>query len=114
MLRVFQSNPGIRVLLATITCGGVGVDLTAASRAYIVEPQWNPMSEIQALDRVYRLGQTKEVTTVKYRMRNTFEEQVVELQGKKRDLADITVNDRKLSREELSADRLAWLKELVG
>ncbi|KAL9138566.1 MAG: hypothetical protein Q9175_000194 [Cornicularia normoerica] len=54
VLRVFRTEPGIRVLLATISCGGIGLDLTAASRAYIMEPQWNPMSEAQALDRIHR------------------------------------------------------------
>ena len=39
-----------------------------------MEPQWNPMVEDQALDRVHRIGQTKEVTTVRYIVRNTLEE----------------------------------------
>ena len=114
VLRVFRTNPDIKCLLATITCGGVGLDLTAASRAYILEPQWNPMSEAQALDRIYRLGQKKEVTFVRYIMRGSFEENVVKLQRKKKDLADITVNKTRVSREELSAERLAWLKSLVS
>lgn len=38
-----------------------------------MEPQWNPMIEDQALDRVHRIGQTKEVTTVRYMMENTLE-----------------------------------------
>lgn len=74
VLRVFRDNAGIAVLLATITCGGVGLNLTAASRAYIMEPQWNPMSESQALDRIHRLGQEREVHTVRYLMRGTWEE----------------------------------------
>ena len=39
-----------------------------------MEPQWNPMLEDQALDRVYRIGQTKEVTTTRYIVANTLEE----------------------------------------
>jgi SWI/SNF-related matrix-associated actin-dependent regulator of chromatin subfamily A3 len=39
-----------------------------------MEPQWNPMSEDQALDRIHRIGQTKEVTTVRYIMKGSFEE----------------------------------------
>ena len=39
-----------------------------------MEPQWNPMVEDQALDRVHRIGQTKEVTTIRYIVRNTIEE----------------------------------------
>lgn len=50
------------------------LDITAASRAYIIEPHWNPTVEEQALARVHRMGQTKEVTTIRYVMKDTFEE----------------------------------------
>ncbi len=114
VLQRFHETTDITVLLATISCGGVGLDLTAASRAYIMEPQWNPMSEAQALDRIYRIGQEKEVTTIRYVMRGSFEEQVLKLQRKKKELADLTINSRKVSRQELNASRLAWLRDLVG
>ena len=39
-----------------------------------MEPQWNPMLEEQALDRVHRIGQTKPVTTVRYIVKDSFEE----------------------------------------
>ena len=114
VLRTFRADPGIRVLLATISCGGIGLDLTAASRAYIMEPQWNPMSESQALDRIYRLGQLKEVTTTRYIMRGSWEEQVLKLQQRKQELADLTLNGGRVSRADLTYGRLQYLKELVG
>ncbi|MCJ1358757.1 MAG: hypothetical protein MMC33_008757 [Icmadophila ericetorum] len=113
-LSTFRENPDIRVLLATITCGGVGLDLTAASRAYIMEPQWNPMSESQALDRIHRLGQEKEVTTIRYIVKGTWEEQVLKLQQRKQELADLTLSGGAISKEELTYQRLRHLKELVG
>jgi hypothetical protein len=39
------------------------LDLTVASRVYLMEPGWNPMLERQALDRIHRLGQTKDVVS---------------------------------------------------
>lgn len=42
--------------------------------AYLLEPQWNPMMEEQALCRIHRLGQKKEVKTIRYRIRGSFEE----------------------------------------
>ena len=114
VLRVFRTNPEIKVLLATISCGGIGLDLTAASRAYIMEPQWNPMSESQALDRVHRLGQVKEVVTIRYVMRRSFEEQVLKLQRRKQELADLTLNHGNISKDELTHGRLQYLKDLVG
>jgi hypothetical protein len=50
------------------------LDLTAASVAYLMEPQWNPMMEEQALCRIHRLGQRKEVKTIRYRIRGSFED----------------------------------------
>ncbi|KAM3068187.1 hypothetical protein ACMFMG_011234 [Clarireedia jacksonii] len=73
-LRAFQHNDSARVILVSITCGGAGLDLTAGSRVYLLEPHWNPMIEEQALCRVHRVGQEREVTTIRYLMRDSFEE----------------------------------------
>ena len=72
------------------------------------------MSESQALDRIYRLGQLKEVTTTRYIMRESWEEQVLKLQRRKQELADLTLNGGGISRADLTYGRLQYLKELVG
>lgn len=79
-----------------------------------MEPQWNPMSESQALDRIYRLGQQKEVKTTRYIMIGSWEEQVVKLQRRKQELADLTLNNGEISKADLTYGRLQYLKELVG
>ena len=79
-----------------------------------MEPQWNPMSESQALDRIHRLGQLKEVKTIKYVMKKSWEEQVLKLQCRKQELADLTLSGGVISRAELTQGRLQYLKELVG
>ncbi|PMD44628.1 hypothetical protein L207DRAFT_421525 [Hyaloscypha variabilis F] len=73
-MRLFQTDDTVRVILVSITCSGAGLDLTAASRAYLLEAHWNPMIEEQALCRVHRVGQQREVTTIRYLMRGSFEE----------------------------------------
>ncbi|KAH6974576.1 SNF2 family N-terminal domain-containing protein, partial [Ilyonectria sp. MPI-CAGE-AT-0026] len=70
----FGNDPSIRVLLLTLTCGAVGLTLTEASRAYLMEPHWNPTLEDQALARIHRIGQTREVTTIRFSVQNSFEE----------------------------------------
>jgi SNF2 family DNA or RNA helicase len=50
------------------------LNLTAASRVHLLEPQWNPSLEDQAMARAHRLGQTRPVTTIRYVMENSFEE----------------------------------------
>ena len=50
------------------------LDLTAASRVHLLEPQWSPMAEEQAFDRVHRMGQTRAVTVTRYVMKDSIEE----------------------------------------
>ena len=49
------------------------VDLTAANHVHLLEPHWNPMAEAQAVDRVHRIGQTREVLTTRYITRDSIE-----------------------------------------
>ena len=50
------------------------IDLTAACRIHLMEPQWNPMAEEQALDRVHRIGQTQPVIATRYIVSESVEE----------------------------------------
>ncbi|KAJ0423597.1 SNF2 family N-terminal domain-containing protein [Aspergillus carlsbadensis] len=69
----FQIDPSIQVMLLSIYCGAEGLNITAASRVYLMEPQWNPNIESQALARVHRLGQTREVTTTTFIIKDSIE-----------------------------------------
>jgi len=62
----FSRDPECTVMLATIGSAGEGIDLTPASCVHLLEPQWNPMVEAQAVDRVHRIGQTRPVKTTRY------------------------------------------------
>ena len=52
----FKKDPKVKVMLISLKAGGVGLNLTAACRIYLMEPYWNPAVEQQAIDRVHRLG----------------------------------------------------------
>lgn len=103
-LESFVEDPHIRAILISLRCGSTGLNLTAANHVFLMEPQWNPMVEEQALDRVYRIGQTKEVTTVRYIVNNTLEESIRHQQSKKRNLAEQAF--------ALSRGRNDWLKQI--
>jgi len=90
-LRSLRSDPRTRVLLCSLKCGSLGLNLTAATRVVILEPFWNPFVEEQAIDRVHRLTQTVDVTVYKLTVANTVEERILELQNKKRLLAEATI-----------------------
>lgn len=79
-------------MLLTLSCGAVGLTLVEASRAYLMEPHWNPTMEEQALARIHRIGQTREVITVKFYVRDSFEERVMEVQESKKNLAAILLS----------------------
>lgn len=72
------------------------------------------MSESQALDGIYGLGQQKGVKIVRYIINGSWEEQVVKLQRRKQELADLTMSSGEISKAELTSGRLRYLKELVG
>ncbi|KAI4097779.1 MAG: hypothetical protein LQ344_000051 [Seirophora lacunosa] len=86
-LERLRNDKRTRVLLCSLKCGSLGLNLTAASRVVILEPFWNPFVEEQAIDRVHRLNQTIDVTIYKLTVSNTVEARIVELQEKKRTLA---------------------------
>ncbi len=82
----FSSNEKVRVFLLTLKVGGLGLNLTAADTVIMVDPWWNPMSENQSIDRVYRIGQTKKVLVYKIITKGTVEEKILQLQKRKRDV----------------------------
>lgn len=94
-LNSLRTDPSTRVLLCSLRAGSLGLNLTAASRVVILEPFWNPFVEEQAIDRVHRLNQTQDVKVYKLTVKDTVEERILELQDKKRELANATIEGKK-------------------
>ncbi|MGE3766482.1 MAG: SNF2-related protein, partial [Kofleriaceae bacterium] len=84
----FQAEDGPHVMLLSLKAGGTGLNLTAADHVFLVDPWWNPAVEDQAADRAHRIGQDKPVMVYRMVARDTVEERILELQAKKRALAD--------------------------
>jgi SNF2 family DNA or RNA helicase len=111
----FRDDPSIRVILVSITAGGLGLNLTTANKVYVMEPQYNPAAEAQAVDRVHRLGQMREVETVRYIMNDSFEEKMLELQEKKKKLASLSMDSEgrgRMDKAEAARKRLEDLRSL--
>ncbi|KAF3936704.1 hypothetical protein ABW19_dt0200732 [Dactylella cylindrospora] len=87
-LDTLRSLPSCQVLLCSLKCGALGLNLTAANRVVILEPFWNPFVEEQAIDRVHRIGQTSDVVVYRMTISNTIESRIQELQERKRKIAD--------------------------
>jgi SNF2 family DNA or RNA helicase len=111
-LELFAKDDSITILLATIGAGGVGLNLTSASRVFIMEPQYNPAAVAQAVDRVHRLGQTRPVETYQFIMKGSIEEKIQELAKKKQQLADMSMNRGKLDKREVQEARMREYRSL--
>lgn len=111
-LEEFATDDSITILLATIGAGGVGLNLTSASRVFIMEPQYNPAAVAQAVDRVHRLGQHRPVQTVQFIMKGSIEEKILDLAKKKQQLADMSMSRGKLDKREVQEARMREYRSL--
>ncbi|KAF9358011.1 hypothetical protein BGX26_002651 [Mortierella sp. AD094] len=87
-VRRMINDPTHQVMLISLKCGSLGLNLTVANHVVIMDPWWNPSLENQAIDRVHRIGQTKNVRVHRLCIPNTVEDRIIALQEKKKALAD--------------------------
>jgi non-specific serine/threonine protein kinase len=111
MVDSFQSDGGPPVLILTLKAGGVGLNLTAANHVVHYDRWWNPAVEDQATDRVFRIGQERNVQVRKLVCVGTLEERIDAMIESKRDLAGRIVGSGEARLTDLS---LAELRELVA
>ncbi len=101
----FNNDESIKVCVISLKAGGTGLNLTGANIVIHLDPWWNYSKEAQASDRVYRIGQTKDVKVYKLISKGTVEENVIYLQNKKKELAQEILSDSdkmtKLTKEDL-------------
>lgn len=97
------------VMCISLRAGGVGLNLTAANYVFMLDCWWNYAAEAQAVDRVHRLGQTKEVYVKRFVVSNTIEIKMLKIQQRKNALVMGTLGANK---DEAAKQRLEDLKEL--
>ena len=102
----FQNDPSSRILLISLKAGGLGLNLTAASRVIHYDLWYNPAVENQATDRAFRIGQKRNVFVHRLITKNSFEEKIDAMITSKKELADMTVKSgeswlARMSHEEL-------------
>jgi SWI/SNF-related matrix-associated actin-dependent regulator of chromatin subfamily A3 len=85
-MAALESDPETRILLASLSVCSVGLNLVAADTVILADSWWAPAIEDQAVDRVYRLGQTRPCTVWRLIMEDSIEERVLEIQAEKRKL----------------------------
>lgn len=91
MVERFQTDRTERVFLLSLKAGGTGLNLTAASNVIHFDLWWNPAVEAQATDRVYRIGQQRNVQVHRFITSGTFEERINDMIQRKRELSEMVV-----------------------
>jgi SNF2 family DNA or RNA helicase len=81
-LESFRGDPMKTVCLVSLRAGAYGLNLTCASQCVILDPFWNPFVEMQAIDRIHRIGQLKPVTVHRIVIAQTVEDRILALQDK--------------------------------
>ncbi|KAK4209644.1 P-loop containing nucleoside triphosphate hydrolase protein [Rhypophila decipiens] len=105
-LAAFQTDKNLVALVMTLGTGAVGLNITAATRVHILEPQWNPYVENQAIGRAVRYGQKRDVCVVRYIVPDTIETYIQDRQRHKLSLSGIGFADT-------AADHLKALGSLL-
>ncbi|KAI8898633.1 SNF2 family N-terminal domain-containing protein [Globomyces pollinis-pini] len=92
LIQTFNQDPSIDVLLLTTHVGGLGLNLTGADTVIFMEHDWNPMKDLQAMDRAHRIGQKRVVNVYRLITKGTLEEKIMGLQKFKMNLSSSIIN----------------------
>ena len=107
----FNRSPAIDMLILTKRVGGQGLNLTGADVVIFLEHDWNPMVDLQAMDRAHRLGQRKTVHVYRILSQGTLEGKLMNAQRYKLRVAHTVIDDENASLEKM---RTETLLELLG
>lgn len=106
----FMNNVDVEVFLVSLKAGGVALNLTEASRVFIVDPWWNPAAEWQSADRCHRIGQRRPCVITRLCIEDSVESRIVLLQEKKANMINGTINkDQGEALEKLTPEDMQFL-----
>uniref|UniRef100_A0A672RQ77 Transcription termination factor 2 n=1 Tax=Sinocyclocheilus grahami TaxID=75366 RepID=A0A672RQ77_SINGR len=112
LVEEFNTNPkGPQVMLVSLCAGGVGINLIGGNHLFLIDMHWNPALEDQACDRIYRVGQSRDVTIHRFVCDGSVEDKISSLQEKKKELAQKVLSGTGSSFTKLS---LADLRVIFG
>ncbi len=106
----FQTNPNVKLLYMTLTAGGVGLTLTAATDMIFLDIWWNPAIHYQAQNRIHRIGQTKQVQISTMMVKDTIEEVIQEIIDHKALLSVNLMDESRNNETSITSDQ--WLGKI--
>ncbi|KAG8630101.1 hypothetical protein KVT40_001720 [Elsinoe batatas] len=105
----FMNTPECEIFLVSLKAGGVALNLTEASRVFIIDPWWNPAAEWQSADRCHRIGQKRPCVITRLCIEDSVESRIVMLQEKKANMISGTINNDKVAMEKLTPEDMQFL-----
>lgn len=108
-INYFMDNINSEVFLISLKAGGIALNLCEASHVFIMDPWWNPSVEWQSMDRVHRIGQRRPIKITRFCIEDSIELKIIELQEKKANMINATVNFDDAAISRLSPDDLQFL-----
>jgi SWI/SNF-related matrix-associated actin-dependent regulator of chromatin subfamily A3 len=109
-VKTFSTDENIACMLISSKAGGTGLNLIKANHVFLMDLWWNYAAEEQAMDRCYRIGQTKECRVVRYCCKDSVEERILSIQKRKQLLAKSSMNSQ--APEERRRARLQDLQSI--
>ncbi|KAK3062188.1 hypothetical protein LTS18_004636, partial [Coniosporium uncinatum] len=109
VIKDFSKSDTANILIASLKCGGIGLNLTMASKVICVDPWWNDAVEQQAFCRVFRIGQNEPTHLTRLVVRKTVDEQMVNMQLRKQEEIDQIMGQDSKHRRKLSTRDLMRL-----
>ncbi|KAM0802864.1 P-loop containing nucleoside triphosphate hydrolase protein [Usnea florida] len=108
-IEYFMNNTDVEVFLVSLKAGGVALNLTEASRVFIIDPWWNPAAEWQSADRCHRIGQKRPCVITRLCIEDSVESRMVMLQEKKANMINGTINNDQVAMEKLTPEDMQFL-----
>ncbi|KAI9739677.1 MAG: DNA repair protein rad16 [Cirrosporium novae-zelandiae] len=105
----FMNNVNVEVFLVSLKAGGVALNLTEASRVFIIDPWWNPAAEWQSADRCHRIGQRRPCVITRLVIEDSVESRIVMLQEKKANMIKGTINNDDVAIDKLTPEDMQFL-----
>lgn len=113
-IHALDYDPNTRILLASLGVCSVGLNLVSANTVILADSWWAPAIEDQAVDRVHRLGQTRETHVYRLVMENTIEERVLDIQREKRELVGKAFQEKQDKKRKVKETRMADIMKLLS
>lgn len=108
-IRRFTDDDNVTVILCSVKACGVGITLTRANHVYLTDLWWAPSVDLQAIDRVHRIGQQRPVRVLRFLVKDSIDERMFALQKRKMEVSKLAFEKGR----DAGAERATDIREIL-